>query len=53
MKSNRMFPFLFDKILNEPGANSLVNSFEKVRNLGSREFDIFGLEDLPKGNGEA
>ena len=53
MESNRMFPFLFDKILNEPGANSWVDGFEKVRNLGSREFDILRLEYLPKGKGEA
>ena len=49
MESNGIFPFLFDKVLNEPGANPWVDGFDKVGDLGPREFDILGLEDLPKG----
>ena len=52
MESNRNLPFLFDKVLDEPGTNSWIDGFEKVRNLGSREFDILGLEDLPKSECE-
>jgi len=51
MESNRIFPFLSDKVLNESGANPGVDGFEKVRNLGPREFNILGLEDLEGGGG--
>jgi hypothetical protein len=52
MENNRIFSLLFDKILDEPGTNPRVNGFEKVRNLGSREFNILRLKDL-QGKGEA
>lgn len=46
MESNRVFSLLFDKVLNKPGADPRVNGFEKVRNFGSRKFDVLRLEDL-------
>ena len=52
MESNRIFSFLFDKILDESGANPGVDRFEKVCNLGSREFNVLGLEDLHEDENE-
>lgn len=53
VESDRNFPFLFNKILDEPGADPWVDSFEKVCNLRSRELNILGLEDLGKSKGKA
>ena len=53
MESNRIFSLLFDKVFDELSANPWVDGFEKVRNLGSREFNILRLEDLCKNKGEA
>ena len=52
MESDRIFSFLFDEILDEPGANPRVDCFQKVCNLGPRELNIFGLEDLHEGESE-
>jgi len=52
MKNNRVFPSLLNKIFNEPGANSWIDGFEKVCDLGSGEFNIFRLEDLRKDKDE-
>ena len=52
MEGNRIFSFLFDKILDEPGANPWVDGFEKVGNPGSRELNVLRLEDLRKDKGE-
>ena len=35
-------------MLNAPGTNPRVDGFEKVRNFGSRKFNILRLEDLRK-----
>jgi hypothetical protein len=48
MENNRIFSLLFDKILDIPGTNPRVNGFQKVRNLGSGEFNILRLKDLYK-----
>jgi len=46
VESNRVFALFFYEIFNEPSANPWVDGFEKVRNLGSREFDVLRLKDL-------
>ena len=48
MENNGILSPLFDKILNEPGTDPRVNSFKKIRNFVSREFNILRLEDLYK-----
>lgn len=53
VESNGVFSFLFNKIFNEPGTNPRVDGFEKVRNLGSREFNILRLEYLLRDKIEA
>lgn len=49
VESNRVLALLFDKIFDESDTNPRVDGFEKVRNLRSREFDIFRLENLCTG----
>ena len=53
VESNRIFCLLFDKILDETGANPWIDRFEKVCNFGPREFNILRLKDLHMVENEA